>query len=149
MAELLGRDPASTNCKFHWLSIRLFIVLTLHLSDVFTEEEKEKFKDPEYYKEFRHALEDDLNVSVLGSTSHTPTYDLLCGGWQGVHLGTLKDTAMQKGAREAFKASMLQRLAKKPWIADHSEQNIQFCKKRSVTHNFSQSFPTSVSPVGG
>ncbi|KIP12732.1 hypothetical protein PHLGIDRAFT_123818 [Phlebiopsis gigantea 11061_1 CR5-6] len=79
MAELIGRDPASTNY-------------------VFTEEEKEKFKDPEYYKEFRHALEDDLN---------------------GVHLGTLKDTEMQKGAREAFKASMLQRLAKKPWIADH------------------------------
>lgn len=30
---------------------------------------------------------------------------------------------MQKGAREAFKASMLQRLAKKPWVADHCELN--------------------------
>lgn len=36
-----------------------------------------------------------------------------------VHQSTLKDSAMQKGAREAFKASMLKRLAKKPWIADH------------------------------
>ena len=28
---------------------------------------------------------------------------------------------MQKGAREAFKANMRERLAKKPWIADHRE----------------------------
>jgi hypothetical protein len=28
---------------------------------------------------------------------------------------------MQTGARAAFKAKMLERLAKKPWIADHRE----------------------------
>lgn len=42
---------------------------------------------------------------------------------QAVHQGTLKDSDMQKGAREAFKANMLKRLSKKPWIADHCETN--------------------------
>lgn len=79
IADLLSRDPDSDNY-------------------VFTEKEKEEFRDPEYYKRFRHDLEADLN---------------------SVHQSTLKDSAMQKGAREAFKASMLKRLAKKPWIADH------------------------------
>ena len=33
--------------------------------DIFTEEEKEAFKDPVYYKQFRQALESELNVRRL------------------------------------------------------------------------------------
>ncbi|GJE84376.1 NAD(P)/FAD-dependent oxidoreductase [Phanerochaete sordida] len=79
MAELLHRDPTSENY-------------------VFSEEEKASFRDNDYYKQFRHDLEADLN---------------------SVHQGTLKDSDMQKGARAAFRANMLERLTKKPWIADH------------------------------
>ena len=38
---------------------------------------------------------------------------------QSVHQTTLREGAMQEGARAAFKANMVKRLAKKPWIADH------------------------------
>lgn len=43
---------------------------------------------------------------------------------QSVHQGTLKDTAMQKGGREAFKANMLKKLETKPWIAEHCVSSI-------------------------
>ena len=43
---------------------------------------------------------------------------------QSVHQGTLKDTAMQKGGREAFKANMLKKLETKPWIAEHCMSSI-------------------------
>jgi hypothetical protein len=33
--------------------------------DTFTDEQREKFKDPEYYREFRHAVEHDINVSFI------------------------------------------------------------------------------------
>lgn len=36
-------------------------------ADVFSDAEKEAFKDPKYYKPFRHELESDLNVSVTDS----------------------------------------------------------------------------------
>ncbi|KAI0077436.1 FAD/NAD-binding domain-containing protein [Panus rudis PR-1116 ss-1] len=79
MADLLKRDPGSQNFKF-------------------TEDDHKAFEDPEYYKQFRHDLESELN---------------------SVHLSTLRGTPMQLGAKKAFKESMIQRLAKKPWIADH------------------------------
>ncbi|KAH8099903.1 FAD/NAD-binding domain-containing protein, partial [Cristinia sonorae] len=66
--------------------------------DHFTDEDKAKFKDPEYYHEFRHGLEVEVN---------------------SVHTATLKGSAMQNGAREAFTQVMKKRLEKKPWIADH------------------------------
>ncbi|TCD65588.1 hypothetical protein EIP91_002473 [Steccherinum ochraceum] len=65
---------------------------------VFTDEDRRKFKDVEYYKEFRHGLEEEVN---------------------SVHLTTIKGSAMQNGAREAFTQIMRKRLEKKPWIADH------------------------------
>lgn len=43
---------------------------------------------------------------------------------QSVHQGTLKDTAMQKGGREAFKANMLKKLETKPWIAEHCMSSV-------------------------
>ncbi|THG96305.1 hypothetical protein EW026_g5500 [Hermanssonia centrifuga] len=79
MAGLLGRNTEEQNYAF-------------------SEEEKKSFQDPAYYKQFRHALEEDLNSS---------------------HQAILRGTPMQMGAREVFKANMLKRLAKKPWIADH------------------------------
>ncbi|KAI0093155.1 FAD/NAD-binding domain-containing protein [Irpex rosettiformis] len=79
LAELLKQSPSPGNY-------------------IFTDEEKTSFKDPVYYKQFRQALESELN---------------------SVHQSTLRGNAMQQAAREAFKANMLERLAKKPWIADY------------------------------
>ena len=39
---------------------------------------------------------------------------------QGAFPATVRGTEMQKGAKGAFHNDMLKRLAKKPWIADHS-----------------------------
>lgn len=78
LAELLKRDPDAQNY-------------------VFTDEDKAAFRDPEFYKHFRHELEADLN---------------------SVHQSTLKDSGMQSNARAAFHAHMVKKLAKKPWIAD-------------------------------
>ncbi|EJD00095.1 FAD/NAD-binding domain-containing protein [Fomitiporia mediterranea MF3/22] len=64
----------------------------------FTDEDRKSFEDPVLYKQFRHDLESELN---------------------SVHFATIRGSEMQKGARIAFKDSMIKRLAKKPWIADH------------------------------
>lgn len=78
LTDLLGRDPAGNY--------------------TFTEEDKQRFRDPAFYKKFRHAVEHELNSS----------YQL-----------TLKGTEAQQQIREAFTENMKQRLAKKPWIADY------------------------------
>ncbi|KAJ6609350.1 hypothetical protein B0H10DRAFT_1813845 [Mycena sp. CBHHK59/15] len=64
----------------------------------FTDKDKEQFKDPAFYKEFRRDLESDLNSS---------------------HVATLRGHPVQEAGRVAFKADMIQRLQKKPWIAEH------------------------------
>ncbi|TFK56356.1 FAD/NAD-binding domain-containing protein [Heliocybe sulcata] len=64
----------------------------------FTEEDKERFRDPVFYKQFRWELENELN---------------------SIHASTLKGTAQQLAAREAFTADMKRRLAKRPDIAKH------------------------------
>ncbi|KAJ6502641.1 FAD/NAD-binding domain-containing protein [Mycena vulgaris] len=64
----------------------------------FTDKDKEAFKDPVYYKEFRRDLESELN---------------------SIHVVTMKGHPVQEGGRAAFKADMLQRLASKPLIAEH------------------------------
>ncbi|KZT22657.1 FAD/NAD(P)-binding domain-containing protein [Neolentinus lepideus HHB14362 ss-1] len=80
MADLLKRDPNAENYKF-------------------SEEDRKRFKeDPDFYRQFRHELESDLN---------------------SVHGSTLRGSKQQQSARQAFKENMLKRLAKKPWIADH------------------------------
>ncbi|KZT66595.1 FAD/NAD(P)-binding domain-containing protein [Daedalea quercina L-15889] len=78
MAELMERDPEAENY-------------------VFTEADKERFKDTTYYKQFRHELESDLN---------------------SVHPSTIKDSSAQRAGRAAFHAHMIKKLVKKPWIAD-------------------------------
>ncbi|KAH9830110.1 FAD/NAD-binding domain-containing protein [Rhodofomes roseus] len=78
MAELIKRDPDVENY-------------------VFTDEDKERFRDPEYYKQFRHELEADLN---------------------SVHPATIRDSDAQRAGRAAFHAHMKNKLTKKPWIAD-------------------------------
>lgn len=78
LSELLHRDPNEENY-------------------IFTDEDKARFADPEYYKRFRHALDTELNAVYQ------------CG---------LKDSAMQRGARAAFREHMQKALSKKPWIAD-------------------------------
>ncbi|KAJ3871890.1 FAD/NAD-binding domain-containing protein [Lentinula edodes] len=64
----------------------------------FTDKDKKKFRDKEYYREFRRGLESDLN---------------------GAHLATLRGNPLQQGAREIFEKIMRQKLSKKPWIAEH------------------------------
>ncbi|KAJ7070703.1 hypothetical protein C8F01DRAFT_1244412 [Mycena amicta] len=65
---------------------------------IFTDKEKEEFKDPTFYKEFRRNLESALN---------------------SIHVVTLKDHPASAAGKAAFKAEMLQRLAKSPTIAEH------------------------------
>ncbi|EIM83202.1 FAD/NAD-P-binding domain-containing protein [Stereum hirsutum FP-91666 SS1] len=77
--ELLKREPQVGNFKF-------------------TQEDLESFKDPEYYKRFRHDLEADLNSS---------------------HAVGKRDSEAQRGAVVLFKEVMRKKLAKKPWIADY------------------------------
>ncbi|KAF5385387.1 hypothetical protein D9615_001078 [Tricholomella constricta] len=69
---------------------------------IFTEEDKKKFQDPAYYNDFRWQLESELN-------SANPA--------------TLRGSAMQEGAKIAFREDMVQKLAKKPWIADHCKHS--------------------------
>ncbi|KAG9222257.1 hypothetical protein CCMSSC00406_0006554 [Pleurotus cornucopiae] len=64
----------------------------------YTDKDKEAFKDPEFYKNFRRKMESELNAAQ-----------------DAVMVGT----EMQAAARTIFKEQMLTRLAKKPWIADH------------------------------
>ena len=83
---------------------------------MFTDEDKERFRDIETYKAFRHNLEDALNVSssiIVRTVCSSSSYS------QSVHSSTLKGSEMQNAARQAFKSSMIERLKKKPWIADH------------------------------
>lgn len=42
---------------------------------------------------------------------------------QSQHALTSKDSEMQKVTRAAFKEHMVQKLARKPWIADHGESS--------------------------
>ncbi|KAE9409300.1 FAD/NAD-P-binding domain-containing protein [Gymnopus androsaceus JB14] len=64
----------------------------------FTDEDKQKFSNPEYYKNFRKAIESDMN---------------------GAHSATIRGHPLQQGARKIFGEIMRVKLAKKPWIADH------------------------------
>ncbi|KAA1477245.1 FAD/NAD-binding domain-containing protein [Dentipellis sp. KUC8613] len=80
MSELTSRKPEAGNYTF-------------------SEEERDMFvKDPEYYRKFRHAIENDLN---------------------SVHGVSYRGSEMQKGAMVHFKNLMTQKLAKKPWIAEY------------------------------
>ncbi|GBE88396.1 Putative sterigmatocystin biosynthesis monooxygenase [Sparassis crispa] len=125
-AELLKRDPTAENYTF-------------------CEEDKETFKDPVYYKQFRHELESDLNSN---------------------HSSTLRGTESQLAARTIFADNMRKKLAKKPWIADHlipdfsvacrrltpgpgyleavSQDNVDF-----VTTHIKQITPTGIETVDG
>ncbi|KAI0720658.1 FAD/NAD-binding domain-containing protein [Fomitopsis betulina] len=78
MVELLKQDPDAENY-------------------VFSEEDKELFKDPAFYKRFRHELENDMN---------------------SMHPIIMKDSSLQHAGRAALHAYMVRKLAKKPWIAE-------------------------------
>ena len=51
--------------RSHAFFLPTFVVKLTPDADVFTDADRERFKDPEYYKFFRHELESDLNVSDL------------------------------------------------------------------------------------
>ncbi|KAF9270874.1 FAD/NAD-binding domain-containing protein [Marasmius fiardii PR-910] len=63
----------------------------------YSEADKERFRDPQYYRHYRRELESDLN---------------------GAHPATLRGNAKQQMARTQFEEAMLKKLAGKPWIAD-------------------------------
>ena len=96
-------------------------------ADVFTDEDKRKFENPEYYKQFRRELESELNVRHVPLRALTrPARAHQCPK-QSVHPATLRDTPMQLGGRAVFKEQMRRRLAKKPWIADHRTCSLCAC----------------------
>ncbi|KXN90086.1 Putative sterigmatocystin biosynthesis monooxygenase stcW [Leucoagaricus sp. SymC.cos] len=82
--------------------------------DYFNEQDFERFKDDHQYQEWRRELEGDLNVSIrfILVISHSSLS-------QGGHLATIHGHPINEFAQEEFKKDMLQRLAKRPWIADH------------------------------
>ncbi|KIK70438.1 hypothetical protein GYMLUDRAFT_149970 [Collybiopsis luxurians FD-317 M1] len=75
----------------------------------FTDEDKQRFSDAEYYKKFRQELESDLN---------------------GAHPATLRGHPLQQGARKIFEETMKLKLTKKPWIADHLIPNFSVACRR-------------------
>jgi len=64
----------------------------------FSDKEIHEFKDIEYYSKFRYKLEDELN---------------------SVHGATQREHHIQEAAVNAFKETMIKKLQKKPWIAQH------------------------------
>lgn len=61
MAELMSRDASGDNCTNVFATLVETAINLIH-PDAFTDEDKRKFEDPEYYKQFRKELESDLNV---------------------------------------------------------------------------------------
>ncbi|TFK42010.1 FAD/NAD-P-binding domain-containing protein [Crucibulum laeve] len=99
-----------------WVSVTLVRESLMNLSggeDVdnyfFTEKDKEAFKNREYYRKFRHSLEVNLNSA---------------------HVATMKGSAVQIVAQQEFRRIMLEKLAKKPWIADHIIPDFAVCCRR-------------------
>ncbi|KAF5345212.1 hypothetical protein D9758_009659 [Tetrapyrgos nigripes] len=64
----------------------------------YTDEDKKRFLDAKVYNEYRREIERDGNTA---------------------YQATLLGSPMQEGARNLFRAEMIRRLAKRPWIADH------------------------------
>jgi hypothetical protein len=103
---------------FVWLICKWLILFDLRIpEDSFTDVDKEAFKDPAYYKTFRHELESDLNVSH--SCSYWFMSQLNVNMRQSVHPAIIRGSAIQQDAQKSFKENMLKQLAKKSWIADH------------------------------
>ncbi|KAG5641634.1 hypothetical protein DXG03_004557 [Asterophora parasitica] len=75
----------------------------------FTDEDKKKFEDPVFYKDFRWQLESELNTA---------------------NSATLRGSALQEGAKIAFREDMEKKLAKKPWIAKHLIPDFAPCCRR-------------------
>ncbi|KAH8112943.1 FAD/NAD-binding domain-containing protein [Phellopilus nigrolimitatus] len=90
LSEFMNRDPAAGNY-------------------IFTEADRQAFKDPAFYKKFRHSLEAEAN---------------------SIHFITIKGTESQKAAQEAFKTHMRTRLAKEPWITDRLMPDFSVTCKR-------------------
>ncbi|THH08433.1 hypothetical protein EW145_g2721 [Phellinidium pouzarii] len=92
----------------------------------FTEKDKELFKDPVFYREFRHEIESGLNVLFFLQYRSAYTYVRV----QNFHPMTMKGSQMQGFARRVFKEDMLKRLEKKPWIADYLIPDFSVACKR-------------------
>ncbi|KAJ7101221.1 FAD/NAD-P-binding domain-containing protein [Mycena belliarum] len=75
---VLGRDVADSNLTF-------------------TDEDLQKLKDPEQFKAFRHAVENDMN---------------------SYHALIIRESEAQKEAKQKFKANMIQQTAKKPELLE-------------------------------
>lgn len=92
------------------------------------------FHDSTFYKDFRHHLEAELNVSIRMVALGSPTFK----SQQSVYGYTLRNPEREVDDRSNFMAYMKQRLAKKPWIADYSA-----CTRTLFLRPFDSSYPTS------
>lgn len=72
LVSLANGDETVENCVY--LLEGLQCVELMSVSDKFTDEDKQKFSNPEYYKNFRRALESDLNVREDREHSSTADY---------------------------------------------------------------------------
>ncbi|KAI0057663.1 FAD/NAD(P)-binding domain-containing protein [Artomyces pyxidatus] len=90
LLELMGRNPDSTDFGF-------------------TDADRERFKDPAVYKEFRRALENDVN---------------------SVSQVTIRGTELQKIVATICKEDMVKRLAKKPELIDKIVPEFSICCRR-------------------
>ena len=105
----------------------------------FTEEEKKGFQDREKAREFRIALEQDMNVREWRS------YDLRGShACQSAHMLTLRGFPFQQFAQEGLTGYLKGSLASKPGLAEKSTH----CVSSYVADSDpSQFFPTSASPA--
>ena len=69
LAQLMTRSPESEDCMEHLSSFVQAKHQLTSSTDKFTEEDWKLFEDPEFYRAFRHELEDELNVRIALSRS--------------------------------------------------------------------------------
>ncbi|KAF8913205.1 hypothetical protein CPB84DRAFT_1670651 [Gymnopilus junonius] len=85
----------------------------------FSEKDKATFQDPAYYNRFRREIEAEMNVGYVCIIFSVLAHPL-----------TRIENPLIPEVREEFKKSMLQKLAKKPWIADHIVPDFAVCCRR-------------------
>ena len=108
----------------------------------FTDEEKKGFEaDTKKAREFRLALEQDMNVSCFHRANEC------CGSsrfLQSAHLLTLRDYPIQGFVQAGYTAFLKASLASKPGLA---EKSTHYVLSYVTSSDFLQSFPTSASPA--
>ena len=125
ISELLGREidtSAQSNCTFAFDVVH---ITDIGVNDtelclvVFSEEEKQRLNTPENLWKFVQQLEENMNVSSRYAHLLFLAQPLLLS--QQTHTLTIRDSELQRIARELFTEHMRKSLKRKPWIADLSK----------------------------